>query len=880
MKTGKLVFSPKATTLSLIIASLLAPAAYAENLIIDNYDSSKQVEANTQWQGDVKFNNTNTGQLFMASVDLGEGAKWKGNVVGKQSSSGNAYTADSLQITMDHGSSWVGGIQNAYVIGMNQISLEGANWTGNIEQKLGEGQNFTNSIQVYDNSKFKGNINVTTHKNTSYPLGTDIKVESGSVWEGNYTTNGSGLNLNLTNAKWLGDAKFSGTNRHFFSADLTSSQWIGDVKMTHTAGHKDEIAVQSYLNDNSIWQGNIIVDSSSTGTSNNWISSTVAGNSLWKGDINANMRNKESDRISVEIADNALWVGNLTSSSNSKTEDEKSSVSAVITNGSQWTGNLNSTFNTALASETNIIVDNNSRWLGDLNLTSKVKPSATRPADQLNVDISKNSDWTGKLTGKYVESTLTMNDSVWNMTGNSNVTHLVSNSGSNAVNFTTLNSAKGPYTTLTTNDIRGDFDFHLRAGVVGSKIQSEKIVLANDPQYSSAPQTQAGNHNLFIQNNGAATNVKPQQVVVVENNTNQTHNFKLNNTLELGGYLYQIAQSGNNWVLEQATQGTSGISSTMASTGSKQGAAPRLTSTAEASANVVNTNYLLTYAEMQSLMQRMGDLRQDNAGGNVWLRGVTGRLKSFDNGILSGTSMKYHGFQLGADKQFNNYDGSRMHVGVLLGITDADPSYSQGDGTIKSTSSGLYASYIFPDSTYVDAVVKYNHMKNDFKVFDTAGTKVKGKSDSNGISASLAAGHRFYFNDSAAGYYMEPQAQLTVSHQEGDDFTASNGLRTKVDAYTSTLGQVGALIGYEVKSGKAPINIYLQTAFVREFTADSDYSLNGSKHNQSFKGNWWKNGVGASAQFNDHHTLHVDMDLTSGSRFNQSQVNAGYRYSF
>ena len=101
-----------------------------------------------------------------------------------------------------------------------------------------------------------------------------------------------------------------------------------------------------------------------------------------------------------------------------------------------------------------------------------------------------------------------------------------------------------------------------------------------------------------------------------------------------------------------------------------------------------------------------------------------------------------------------------------------------------------------------------------------------------------------------------------------------------LSSYTSTLGRVGGLVGYDVKQGDTPVNFYLKTSYVREFNGDADYRLNGNKEDHSFKGNWWSNGVGASVSISKKHNLYLDLEQVTGSQFKQHQINGGYRFSF
>lgn len=377
----------------------------------------------------------------------------------------------------------------------------------------------------------------------------------------------------------------------------------------------------------------------------------------------------------------------------------------------------------------------------------------------------------------------------------------------------------------------------------------------------------SSNNNLFIANNGASNALATDTLTVVQtNNGGNSNQFGLINQVEQGGYLFNLRQNGNNWELySDGTRGSGGNQS----------------STALAAGNFLNTSYLMNYINTQNLMQRMGDLRdtENTKDVDVWMRGFAGKLNSF-SGNLGGFDMNYRGTQFGVDKLINLSAGA-LRVGVAAGYTDADPNYRDGSGGVRSYNFGLYGTYLTENNFYVDALLKYDHIKNNFSVTDTQQNKVSGKAKSNGYGLSIEAGKRFYLQEQNSGFYLEPQVQLSYMHQQGDTVHASNGLQIKLSDYDSTLGRVSTAVGYQIKNTANPINIYLKTGYVREFTGDNiNYYLNNSKEKHSFKGNFWDNELGVSMTINKRHTVHADFSYANGNRFDKQQVNLGYRFTF
>ncbi|WP_158083431.1 autotransporter outer membrane beta-barrel domain-containing protein [Pantoea latae] len=303
---------------------------------------------------------------------------------------------------------------------------------------------------------------------------------------------------------------------------------------------------------------------------------------------------------------------------------------------------------------------------------------------------------------------------------------------------------------------------------------------------------------------------------------------------------------------------------------------PVISTSASAGANFLNIGYLMNYAETQTLLQRMGDVRQGQRAGNVWLRGTGGRFDGFASGKLSQFSLNYSGYQFGVDKRLA--DEMPVYLGFFMGASHGSSGYQGGSGTMQSTYFGLYTTWISDAGFYLDSVTKINRLRNQFSVLDTQGNRVSGKGVSSGISASLEAGKRFSLSG-RDGLFLEPQLQFTLAHQDNAAVHASNGLDIKLSDYRSLQARASVLAGYAISQPGYRLNAYLKTGAMREYAGHAAYALNGSREKLSFQGTGWNNGVGVSTQLRDH-TLFMEADITDGSRFDQRLLNAGYRFSF
>ncbi|GKX58280.1 autotransporter outer membrane beta-barrel domain-containing protein [Leminorella grimontii] len=455
---------------------------------------------------------------------------------------------------------------------------------------------------------------------------------------------------------------------------------------------------------------------------------------------------------------------------------------------------------------------------------------------------------------------VTMQDSLWNVSDSSKVDKLAL--ANSTIDFASRAQSSSDYSILQVANLSGNGTFIMRADIVG-----DGDGVNNSGDLLKVTGTSAGNHLLTINNQGSMATTGNEVLTVVET-ADGAATFAATSQVELGGYLYDVRKNGNNWELYAS-------SSAPLPTPDPD---PTPTSAADAGGNYLNVGYLMNYAENQTLMQRMGDLRQSGERGNVWIRGYGGKFGAFASGKLSGFDMGYSGVQFGADKRISVE--TPLFIGLFIGSTHASPDYRGGGGTASSDYMGMYASYMAQGGFYSDLVLKAARQKNGFSVLDSQNNGVNADGSASGFSTSLEAGKKISLNQTGSGFYVEPQAQFTYSHQNAMDMKASNGLNIDLSSYESMLGRASVLLGYETMAGGSKVNVYLKTGALREFSGDTDYRLNGSKEKHCFKGNGWNNGLGISAQISGQHTLYLEADYTSGNAFEQRQVNGGYRFSF
>ena len=285
-----------------------------------------------------------------------------------------------------------------------------------------------------------------------------------------------------------------------------------------------------------------------------------------------------------------------------------------------------------------------------------------------------------------------------------------------------------------------------------------------------------------------------------------------------------------------------------------------------------------TWRDHDQLLQRLGDLRQHGREEEgVWVRVKGGKLSRSDQFEFEN---KYTQYELGYDQKLKSTPAYTRYAGISFSYLDGDSSYSSGSGENKVKALNIYGTQIGAKGHYLDLVLKYSQLDNDFKVFDTSGNKITGDYDQNGLSISAEYGRK---NNLKNNWYIEPQAQLTFGRLRGTDYTTSNGIRVDQDGIDSFVGRIGFNIGKDINE---KTNIYLKANLMHEFGGGYNASMvdaSGTKArlDRDFDDTWFEYGLGAAVQTGKNNYFYVDVERSAGSDYKKDwQWNVGGRWTF
>lgn len=287
--------------------------------------------------------------------------------------------------------------------------------------------------------------------------------------------------------------------------------------------------------------------------------------------------------------------------------------------------------------------------------------------------------------------------------------------------------------------------------------------------------------------------------------------------------------------------------------------------------------------EGNNLMKRMGDLRNDKeaAKGGVWARYYRGEL-SADSAYDRNFSQDYTAFQGGIDK-VQDYKGGKLYTGIAVNRIDGSAGYNSGSGDMSSTGLGVYASWLGSRGHYLDVIARGSKLANDFKLVDLSGNAAKADYDTWAYGISAEYGYR---QDLNAGWFVEPQAELSLGHIGSVDYTTSNDVMIRQDSVNSAVVRLGFLGGKEFTIGGRASNAYVKASALHDFGGNggaTGYYENSRLALQTgdLTGTWYEIGLGANLGIAKNSNLYFDALKTFGGDLRTDwQFNAGLRFTF
>ncbi|HFE3638055.1 TPA: autotransporter outer membrane beta-barrel domain-containing protein, partial [Escherichia coli] len=455
------------------------------------------------------------------------------------------------------------------------------------------------------------------------------------------------------------------------------------------------------------------------------------------------------------------------------------------------------------------------------------------------------------LEGKInaAKSTLTMNDALWKVTGDSALKNmsttgsmvLFSNENRNSFNKLTVDE-------LTTNNSA----FVMRTNTQ----QTDQLIVKNKLE---------GANNLllvdFIEKKGNDKNGLNIDLVKAPENTSKDVFKTETQTIGFSDVTPEIKQ--------QVKDNNSVWTLTGYKTVANASAAAKATS-------LMSGNYKAFLNEVNNLNKRMGDLRDINGEAGAWARIMSGA-----GSAGSGYSDNYTHVQIGADKK-HELDGLDFFTGLTMTYTDSHAGNHDFSGETKSVGAGLYASAMFDSGAYIDLIGKYVHHDNEYTAtFAGLGTR---DYSTHSWYAGAEAGYRYHVTEDA---WIEPQAELVYGAVSGKQFAWKDQgmhLSMKDKDYNPLIGRTGVDVGKSFSGKDWKVTARAGLGYQFDLLANGETVLrdaSGEKRIKGEKDSRMLMSVGLNAEIRDNVRFGLEFEKSAFGKYNvDNAVNANFRYSF
>jgi outer membrane autotransporter protein len=459
-----------------------------------------------------------------------------------------------------------------------------------------------------------------------------------------------------------------------------------------------------------------------------------------------------------------------------------------------------------------------------------------------NVTLQNQSLFTGRLDNV---TGVTLSQSGWTMTGSDTIGTLTMDGG--RVDF---GDAPGTFRQLNVTTLDGNGTFAMKGDFATEGRDFLNVTGAANGQFG-----------LDVATSGRDA-VSPQQLTLVRTAAGDAQFSLVGGRVDLGTWSYDLASTsdgtgGTDWFLDPTTKTVSpGAQSVMA---------------------LFSTAPTISYGELKSLENRMGELQSDGNLHGVWVRPY-GNKYNVDDDSGVGYRQLQQGISLGADTRLGE---SLWRVGVLAGTSHSDIDLKGGtSGDVDSYYIGPYFSWQNPDNGYyVDGALKFNHFRNESKVRLSDGTQAKGDYNNSGVSALVETGRNIKLDDH---WVAKPFAQLSAAVFQGGSYDLDNGMDADGDRTRSLRTKLGIASGRNFNVDRdTVVQPYGHVALVHEFANDDNVHVNGNNLNTDLSGSGFEVGAGVAVTLSRKLRLDAGVDYGKGRNLEQPwAVNLGVSYQW
>ena len=282
---------------------------------------------------------------------------------------------------------------------------------------------------------------------------------------------------------------------------------------------------------------------------------------------------------------------------------------------------------------------------------------------------------------------------------------------------------------------------------------------------------------------------------------------------------------------------------------------------------------------MDRLNKRLGEARYIN---NEEEQGMWVRLRHDRIGQSGDFRSMNTMYELGYDEK-QDCDNGERRVGFAVDYMRGSTTYSDilGKGETKRYGLWLYDTWMGDKGHYADYVAKWGHLSNDFDIRDKDSfERVTGDYSNNVFSVSAEYGRKKNIGND---WYIEPQAQLQLARVTGAEYTTTTqDTKVSVDGINSLIGRAGFRLGRDVDERST---MYIKADLLHEFLGDQTITATDATGSlrETFenKGTWYDIGFGFATALGKDSYAFMDFEKSFGNDNDETyQINAGVQWTF
>lgn len=270
------------------------------------------------------------------------------------------------------------------------------------------------------------------------------------------------------------------------------------------------------------------------------------------------------------------------------------------------------------------------------------------------------------------------------------------------------------------------------------------------------------------------------------------------------------------------------------------------------------------------LDKRLGELRDGSEDG-VWARVYGGDLKNSAHGQMK---TRYKAIQGGYDQAYGE-NGGTGRIGGVFSYASGDLELPRGGGDNKAWDFALYKTWQGAKGHYYDLVLHYGKVDTDYHTTDLSRHYSTASFDAHTLGLTAEYGYR---KDLHAGWYCQPQAEVSWFRLGSADYIASSGMQVAQDSATSLQGRLGIGVGRKLANGT---HYYATLSGVHEFDGKVSLRGDGMGYEQDYGGTWGEFVLGVTAPIDKSWDGYASAERLFGGDVGSTwQLNAGVRLRF